>query len=192
MRPTTPAVHLGYLWSTRGFPHRGWKCIRVVDLNPDKRPANEVAYMRCQACGQDPIRFVHMLVHDDWPEPVEVGRSCAARLTGDYVNSRRRESELRNRSKRRVAARRRWMGLPWRTSAHGNLWTKVKGHHVVIFRSRFSEGYSYGIDGQFHCGTFPTPRHAQLASCDRFLEREGLTGSDALEKPLLPDRSFGR
>jgi len=173
MSHTIHSVNLGDLGKTRGFPHRGWDCIGVADLNPDNLPSCKVEYGTCQACAKHPIRFVHTLVHDDWADAIKVGRICVEHLTDDYVNPKRRESELRNRSRRRAAARCRWICLQWRTSVNGNLWAKVKGHHVVIFPSRFSEGYGFGIDGKFHRGTFPTQWDAKMASCDRFLELEG-------------------
>src|SRR4051794_10583946 len=118
---TTAVAEDRRVWKIPGMPHRGWECIHVVDLNPDELPAEEVDYATCEACGQHPIRFVHTIVHDAWPCGLDVGRVCVEHLTGDYVNPRLREGEL----KRKAAARRGWAKKPWRTSANGNTWMKT-------------------------------------------------------------------
>jgi hypothetical protein len=155
------------LWKAPGFPHRGWESIGVVDLNPPDDPSDDVTYATCEACGQTPIRFVHTLVHDDWDDPVSVGCKCCERLTDDYVTPRRHEAEL----KRQAAARARWVKQRWRTSAKGSLWVKVRGVVVTVFRSRFGEGYLYGIGRDFSRETFADLDSAKSASYDGFTRR---------------------
>jgi hypothetical protein len=175
----TTAENLHRLWETPGFPHRGWECTGVVDLNPDELPADEVEYETCEACGQHPIRFVHTVEHDDWDDPVEVGCICSARLTEDYVTPYRRERELKNEASRRQRAARKarerlaareacralarstWDRRPWRASAKGNLWLKVDGLPVVVFPAE--GGYRCLVGDVFGIRTYRTIEEAKRA-----------------------------
>jgi hypothetical protein len=162
------AANLYDLWGTPGFPHRGWDCVDIIDLNTDELPAEEVDYETCEACGQHPIRFAHVLVHDRWEDEVRVGCVCSEKLTGDYVNPKRHEAELR----RRAVTRARWITRKWGRSAKGNARLKVRGHHITVFPSRFSAGFCYSIDGHYSRRTFPDERAAKVASYDGFLSRQ--------------------
>jgi hypothetical protein len=180
----TTAENLHHLWETPGFPHRGWECLDVVDLNPDELPAEEVEYGTCEACGQHPIRFVHVLRHDDWQDDVRVGCICSARLTEDYVTPYHRERELKNEAGRRrrqvirakveramQAARRErirqnWGSMPWRTSSKGNAWTKPDGVLVVVFPA--PGGYRYMAGGEFSTASYRDEDAAKAASLDGF------------------------
>jgi hypothetical protein len=168
---STAAAGLGNLWHTEGFPHRGWECIHVEDLNPDELPADEVDYETCQVCGQYPIRFVHTIIHDDWPDELDVGRICVEHLTGDYVNPSRREAELKRRAagvkRRRKAdekARTQWAVRHWRESARGNLWTRYEGLGITVFAC--GSGWRIVIDGIFGRRIYPSQAEAQQASYD--------------------------
>jgi hypothetical protein len=176
---TLTAANLHHLWETPGFPHRGWECTGVTDLNPDELSADEVEYETCEACGQHPIRFVHALAHDDWEGEVEVGCICSARLTEDYVTPYRRERELKNEAARRrrelkcQAARRderaayrlgvrgRWPGMHWRESSKGNPWLKVDDVLIVVFPAR--GGYRILVGDVFGIRTYPTLEEAKRA-----------------------------
>lgn len=73
------------------LPPSGWTWIGVVDLaaaGPTGRRAD------CEACGHPAVRFVHSLRHHAWPAPLDVGRACAERLTGDSDGPRRAERDL--------------------------------------------------------------------------------------------------
>jgi hypothetical protein len=156
------------LWKIEGFPHSGWKCLHVIDLNPDDLPSFDVDYATCEVCGQHQIRFVHTLVHDEWDDEIKVGCVCSEKLTGDYVNPKQQEKELKQTAKRRAAGLARWAKMSWNTSAKDNLWTKVKGFHVTVFVSPFSEGFCYTIGGESSEDAFPTKEAAIMASYDRF------------------------
>ena len=159
----------GGQWTIPGFPHRGWTCIRVVDLNPDDLPPGKSPdYEACQVCGQYPIRFVHTIVHDDWLDEVDVGCVCVERLTQDYVNPRREEKRLKNRAN----ARARWLKRRWRMSIKGSFWIKEKGHHIVVFRSTFAEGWKCCFDGKFGMLEHPTKEAAMLSVFNKLVHEE--------------------
>ncbi len=162
-------IQAGNLWKAPGFPHRGWMCIRVVDLNPDEDPKHEVDYETCQVCNHHPIRFVHTIVHADWPDELDVGRICVEHLTQDYVNPRRREKDLRNRSQ----ARSRWFKRRWRISAKGAFWVKAKGHHVTVFLCPCGcKQWRCCFDGEFGTLFHPTKEAAMLAVFNKLVHEE--------------------
>jgi hypothetical protein len=160
--PETTADNLHNLWRTEGFPHRGWQCLDVVDLNPDNAPHYEVDYGTCDVCGHYPIRFVHVLLHDEWSGQIEAGCVCAEKLTGDYISHKDHERDLR----RRAAARANWLKRRWRISAKGNKWLNVDGHHVTVFLSRHDPGYRASVDGAFSPASYPTEQAAMMAAFD--------------------------
>lgn len=52
----------GSRWDQPGVPHKGWHCVDVVDLRADGGPADEIDYATCQMCGNEKIRYVHVMV----------------------------------------------------------------------------------------------------------------------------------
>jgi hypothetical protein len=116
----------------------------------------------CEACGYEPIRYVHRITHDQYPVELLVGCVCAENLTGDYVTPRASERRLKNRAARRAA----WPGRRWRISAKGNSWLKHQGMLVTVFRNRRGPGWCASVGGKFLSGTFDTERAAKLATFD--------------------------
>jgi hypothetical protein len=163
----------GHRWTIPGMPHRGWEWLGVVDLNPDELPMDEVEYETCQACGMYPIRFVHTIRHDEWPDELDVGRICVEHLTEDYVSAhadrceerlKRRAAAVRRKRKADEAGRARWAQRDWRESARGNFWTKEKGDRSTVFAS--GSGWRIVVDGIFGRRTYPSPEAAMQASYD--------------------------
>lgn len=161
-------------WETPGVPHKGWTCVDVVDLNPDGEPADRVDYATCEMCGQHPVRFVHVLEHDRFDAPMEVGCVCAEHMTEDYVNPARRESEL----SRRAARRAKWLSRKWRTSRQGNPYLNVGGYNLCVFRSPRAEGWwGYRIGGRFGRLAYDSAAAAKLALFDEFERVRVASGS---------------
>jgi hypothetical protein len=106
----------GNRWGQPGVPHKGWHCVDVVDLRADGESADETDYATCQMCGNEKIRYVHIMEHPDLDENFDVGCVCAEKMSGDYEGPKRREAKLRNRAARRT----RWLQRKWRVSAKGN------------------------------------------------------------------------
>ena len=118
------------LSKTPGVPHKGWNLHDVVDAR-DELGLKYGNYEDCQFCGQDQIRWIHILQHPDYPDMIEVGCDCAEKLTEDYVNPKRRENELRNRSSRRS----RFPSKQWKISANGNHHMKHEGRHLLAYKA---------------------------------------------------------
>jgi hypothetical protein len=95
------------------FPTTGWAWRRVIDASP----ASDV----CQYCGQEPIRYVHVLDHPT-AGSVRVGCDCAEDLTGRGGTAEAAEKPLRD-SARRLAA---WLDhADWH--ADGDVFTRRIG-----------------------------------------------------------------
>jgi hypothetical protein len=119
------------------MPHRGWSLVDVEDLG-------EAAHT-CHACEYEPIRYVHHLTHEEWAGELLVGCVCSEHLTCDYVTPRQMEKKAR----RLAAARKRWIQRRWKISAKGNLWVKLKGHHMSVFPLKSGTGWKCTLDGRF-------------------------------------------
>ena len=109
------------LWNKPGVPHRGWKLLDVVDLRAGCEAIEEPEYAVCQMCGNEKIRYIHIMAHPEYKIPLEVGCICAEKMSGDYKTHKRMEAELR----KRAAKRKGWLTRKWRISAKGILNLKV-------------------------------------------------------------------
>ena len=128
----------GNRWDQPGVPHKGWHCVDVVDLRADGESADETDYATCQMCGNEKIRYVHIMEHPDLDENFDVGCVCAEKMSGDYEGPKRREAKLRNRAARRT----RWLQRKWRVSAKGNSSLNVDGHNLGVHMNKFKRwGY---------------------------------------------------
>ena len=50
-------------WDVKGIPHKGWTLNNVVDVREDNQPKEETVYQTCEMCGNEKIRYVHILSH---------------------------------------------------------------------------------------------------------------------------------
>ena len=149
-------------WSVAGVPHKGWECVDTYDSGEDGEELTRV----CEMCEQQPIRFVHVMQHPDYPGQLECGCVCAGRIEENKIGARLREKAMRSLAGRRLR-------FPdhagWRWSQKGNPYINSRGFHVVVF----SRGNGFGVnvtppDRPVVRGTktFPTERAAQLAAFD--------------------------
>ena len=151
------------LWNIPGVPHKGWEVVSVIDLRGDDPNAD---YESCEMCGHERVRFVHMMKHPEFPNPLRVGSVCAGKMCEGY-NASGRESDLKNRAGRR----KRWLNR-WGWSKKGNPYRKEGDHYLVIVPDKFHPGkYKYSIDGSFSPETFDSIMAAQLATFDKLWPR---------------------
>jgi hypothetical protein len=75
--------------------------------------------------------------HEDLPLTRTMGRVCAGKYGGDATLPKLRESNLRNRAKRRD----KWLTRRWRVSQNGNDYRKTDGKVVGVYRRRNGYGY---------------------------------------------------
>lgn len=97
-------------------PRMNWTCREVLDARMDG-----AGVQACEVCGTR-IRWVHVIEHEGWPVPLDVGRCCAARLCNGY-DVEAAEREFRNRQ----ARKQRFLTKGWRQSRRNpeNLWRLV-------------------------------------------------------------------
>lgn len=120
-------------WSQPGAPHRGWVCVGIEDL--------EEPSQICEMCESVEIRYVHYMEHPNYSETLGVGCICAEHMEDDYVNPRRREKQLRSKSRRRQT----WSKRQWRISAKGNPYLNTEGFNLTIFRESDQRGQFWGL-----------------------------------------------
>lgn len=128
------------LWDKPGVPHKGWTCVGMIDLGADADGMDfdtrkHELYEQCEMCGQDGVRYVHLMQHSEYPDELRVGCQCAEKMEEDYDSPRRRESKLRNRQLRKV----NFLKQQWVRSRNGNFVLKYNGHLITIMKSKFNE-----------------------------------------------------
>ena len=146
-------------WKHQGIPHKGWTLEDVIDIREDGQEEWETDYETCMMCGNEKIRYVHILTHPDIDEEFRVGCICAENMTDDYVNPQQREKELRNRTNRRI----NWTKKEWKRSKNGNYYLTVQGHHLLIYRDKKSKKFKVKIGDIFGKKTFDNLDKAKVA-----------------------------
>lgn len=130
-------------WNKEGLPHKGWECVDVIDLAEYVEPGNPIPYEQCEMCGNESIRYAHIMTHPDFDGEIRVGCVCAEKMTDDYVNPRKRETTLKNRLKRQKSFNK----VSWKFNpSRGTYSKKYKGEYITIMKSR------YGNWGIFFAG----------------------------------------
>lgn len=125
-------------WDKPNIPHKGWTEIGMEDLGEEIEPGEEIKYKQCEMCGNERIRYVHILSHPEYPGEIHVGCDCAERMTEDYVNPDKNERNLRNR----VNRKRNFMKQVWHINPRtGNYVLRYKGENITIMRSRYGSGW---------------------------------------------------
>lgn len=121
-------------WNRIDIPHKGWDCIDVIDLAEDVVPGDEIQYEQCEMCGNEKIRFVHIMRHPEFAGELYVGCVCAEKMTDDYVNPKKCEIVLKNRSMRR----RNFNRQAWRFNTAKHTYSKkYKGEYITIMESQY-------------------------------------------------------
>lgn len=125
-------------WNKADVPHKGWKHIGIEDLGEDVYPGEEIRYEQCEMCGNEKIRYVHILTHPEFDGELRVGCDCASKMTNDYVNPREHERNYRNRTNRRMNfLRQEWIRKP----ETGNYTLRYRGERITIMKSKFGPGW---------------------------------------------------
>jgi len=129
-------------WNIPGVPHKGWMLQDVVDIREEGQTESDTAYETCMMCGNEKIRYVHIVEHNDVERMFRVGCNCAEKMTEDYENPKSREAKLRSAASRRIT----WMNKDWKFSKNGNQFLNKEGHHLLIYRDKFSKKYKCAVD----------------------------------------------
>lgn len=147
-------------WKQQGIPHKGWTLVDVIDVREDGQAEWETDYETCMMCGNEKIRYVHIIENAEVGEEFRVGCTCAEKMTNDYLNPERRERELRNRANRRI----NWTKKDWKRSKNGNYFLNIEEHHLLIYRDKNTSKYKVKIGETFGKKTFDTLEKAKIAA----------------------------
>ena len=150
------------LWNKPEVPKTGWTCTGVTDLGS---PSGI-----CQMCGHQIIRYVHHMVHPQYGL-LDVGCVCAGKMEGDENAARRREQDFKNKQARFE----NYQKKPWKQSAAGNPYLKIKQHIVVIYYMKKINAWKYSVDNKFCIEAYQTKEEAIKAAfeeLDRIMNQE--------------------
>lgn len=122
-------------WDSLGVPHKGWTLVGFEDIkeNPD------VDYETCEMCGNERIRFIHILSHPDYNGFMRVGCTCAEKMTDDYVTHREHENYMQKRASRRS----NFMKQEWYKNQNGNWILKYKGDRITAIERNGCYGFVF-------------------------------------------------
>lgn len=120
-------------WDRPGIPHKGWNYVGIEDLGENAIYGEEIPYEQCEMCGNEKIRYVHILSHPEFCGEIRVGCRCAEKMTENYSDPERNERELRNRTNRR----KNFLRQEWRRTEKG-FTLRYKGENITIVMSRYA------------------------------------------------------
>lgn len=146
-------------WKQQGIPHKGWQLEDVIDIREDGQTEDETNYETCMMCGNEKIRYVHIVTHNDIGEEFRVGCTCAENMTNDYVNPKQREKLLRNRTNRRI----NWANKLWKTNVNGTYYLIYEERLLFIFIDKKTNKYKVKIHDTFGKKSFDTLTKAKIA-----------------------------
>ena len=150
-------------WDQKNIPHKGWSCQGVEDLGEEVFEGEEIEYESCEMCGQEKIRFVHIMEHNKYPDILRVGCICAEKMSNDYLYPKQRERKLKNRASRR----KKWLTRKWRTSDKGNDYLNIKEHNIGVYKNKYGK-WGWWIDKEFSKQSYKNKNKAKLALFDYF------------------------
>lgn len=147
-------------WRMEGVPHKGWTCVNIDDLE-------EPSHL-CEMCEAQEVRYVHTMTHPDYPQPLQVGCVCAGNMEQNIELARQRESQFKNKQKRRI----KWLEREWLISHKGNPFLNVDNFHIVLYPKGNTWEFKIrdkttntGYDGTGH----DTEKEAKLAVFDAMI-----------------------
>ncbi|WP_417371684.1 hypothetical protein [Gelidibacter japonicus] len=147
-------------WNISGVPHKGWILEEVYDIRAEGQSADETQYETCMMCNNERIRYVHVVSHRDFGEEFKVGCVCAEKMTNDYVNPKKHEKQLINKSQMRI----KWLKKEWKISKKGNSYLKITDHLIVIYQDRYTKKFKINIGDVLGTKQFEDIDQAKMAA----------------------------
>lgn len=147
-------------WKQQGIPHKGWTLVNVIDVREDGQAEWETDYETCMMCGNEKIRYVHIVAHSEVAEEFRVGCTCAEKMTNDYLNPAKREKELKNKANRRI----NWTKREWKRSKSGNHFLNINGTHILIYKDNRSNKFKVKVGATFGKKSFDSLQAAKIAA----------------------------
>ncbi len=132
-------------WDKSGIPHKGWQYIGVEDVGDGITCSSDIPYEECEMCGNEKIRYVHILRHPDYHRDLRVGCVCAENMMNDYLTPKSSENDLKNMKKRQ----KNFMQQEWRyKESTGNYILNYKGMFVTIIKSKYGQNFGIVFNNQ--------------------------------------------
>ena len=153
-------------WNQHSIPHKGWTLLDVIDIREDGASEDETDYESCMMCGNEKIRYVHIVTHNEVDEDFRVGCICAQKMTNDYINPEKREKDLKNKNLRRI----NWAKKKWKVSVKGNDYLNKDGHFLSIFKNYKSGKYKCLIDKKFGSKEYDSTSLAKIGLFNKIEE----------------------
>lgn len=79
-------------------PLSDWVCVDVVDVCDDDPDA---PLTKCEVCGCEKVRYLHVMEHEDFFMDLNVGCICAGVMEDDILRAKERDRRMKNRAKRK-------------------------------------------------------------------------------------------
>jgi hypothetical protein len=117
-------------------PLSGWYCIHTFDVKDQgwsTESTKEPKLFKCELCGCDKVRFIHVMHHNEFYEDINVGCICAGIMEDDILSAVERERVLRNRYNRK----KNFLKQKWYLSFNGNETLLYKNKRITIVKSKF-------------------------------------------------------
>lgn len=103
-----------------GAPLKDWRCAALSD--------EESASFKCELCGCENVRYVHIMEHDEYFEKLYVGCVCAGIMEDNILDAKNRERKMKNRAGRK----RNFIKRKWNMTRFGEHHLKYRGKDVFI------------------------------------------------------------
>lgn len=145
-------------WNIPEVPHKGWTLEDVYDVRDAGLPIDETEYETCMMCGNERIRFIHVVSHPNVVENFKVGCVCAEKMTNDYINPKRLEKLLRSKTRKNNS----WLSKNWKVSQNGNLYKNDGDDFLLIYKDKKSNKYKIKINDHFDQMKFESIEEAKL------------------------------
>lgn len=106
-------------------PLENWHCIEVED--------NETDDFVCELCGCNSVRFVHVMIHENYGGVLQIGCICAGYMEGDLIAAQDRDEA----AKRKSARKKNYRKKQWQKVSEDKWSLKYKRRSVTIERDSF-------------------------------------------------------
>lgn len=138
------------LWKRSDVPHDGWTCTDVIDLG---EPVGT-----CRMCGHQIIRYVHIMMHPEYPRAIGAGCICAGKMEGSVEKAQERENAFKNR----MARIETFLKIPMKKSRNGNEYIKYKDEIITLIKDKFNDGNFKTVFRNNFSASHPTKEDALM------------------------------
>lgn len=124
-----------------GAPLDGWTCAEVIDYEDEG--------FKCELCDYPSVRYVHVMVHHEYPDELQVGCICAGVMEGNIMAAKERDAQAKRRGQRKS----NYLKKQWKAVGDDRWEVKYKRRAIAVERDCFYGREFYKIhlnDDQYH------------------------------------------